>query len=191
MSYRNIPLFFILFVLAFSSFSQVRFYNQFKTIPFRKGSSNSFDVLVGAKLDPNKEIVLGLGLAGTYNTQNFVDNISFNQNSATISYNHYLSRKFYLNFLVNLNLLRNSVDDIKDNNIKDAANKIYNRFFVNYEINSTAIALRRFHLSLGLGLLDFASLVKNTSSNLLSGSLPNLGFTSSITLKLYLFQIKY
>lgn len=188
---KHIWLILVLILMTYSTFSQVRFYNQFKTIPFRKGSSNSFDVLVGAKIDPNKEVVLGLGLAGTYNSKTLIDNISFNQQSITLSYNHYLSRKFYFNFLVNFNLLKNSVRDIQNSNVKDAADKIFNRFFVNYEINNTVIILRRLHFSVGMGVVDFASLVKNSSSTLLNGKLPSLDFTGTAALKVYLFQFKY
>ncbi len=184
-----------IFILLSASFyhtrAQVRFYNQFKSIPFIKGNSSSFDVLVGAKIDPNKEIVLGLGLAGSYNTKSAIEDISFNQKSANVSFNYYTSRRFYLNFLVNFNLLKNSLDDIQNNSVKDAAGKIFNRFFVNYEITGNYIFLRRLHLSAGMGIADFASVVRSTSSTILAGDIPSLDFIGTVSLKLYLFQIKY
>lgn len=163
---------------------QIRFYSQYRTIPFVKGGSSDFRLLSGVKLDPNKEVVVALGIGGNFTPKGFKGDLTFRKSAIGLGFNYYLSRSLYLNTDVNLNLLNDIV-----NNAFDDDTIINYDYFLDYQVNLTVIILRRLHFSMATGIVDFSELLLNTLNDLaFRGSFkPNI----ALSLKLYMFQIKF
>ena len=169
--------------------SQVRFYAQFKNVPFREAGTSTFAVLTGVKLDPNKEILLGWGLLGSLNPSTLRGELRFNKSSFNTSFNYYLSRVWYLNGEVNANLLRGIVTDLLDDDlIVGAGRNLLKRAFFDYNFNMTFVVMRRLHFSFGTGVVNFAKLVRDTTQDFLQAKFQ---LNVALALKVYVFQIKY
>ena len=182
----------VLFVFTLTltpAISQIRFYAQFRSIPFTEASTNNFNLLTGIKIDPNKEILFGLGLSGTLSPKELKGDVKFNKSSLTLSFNYYLNRRLYLNGELNYNLVGDVITDlVEDDPIVGASRNLLKKFFFDYDINVTYIFLQRLHFSFGTGLADFAQLAKSTTDEIIEGKFQ---FNVALSLKVYMFQIKY
>lgn len=179
----------IIFFLSLSVFvteasSQVRFYFQYRGIPFYKGGATDFSVLSGVKLDPNKEIVLGIGLVGQFTPVNLDGNLKFNKSTFSLGFNYYLSRRFYAGVDVTISELRNI---IKDNTFNGET--LTGKFFLDYQFNISYVILRRLHFSVATGITDLTNLAIETTSNVVVNQelIPDV----ALSLRLYVFQIKF
>jgi hypothetical protein len=162
---------------------QIRFYFQYRGIPFYKGGATDFSVLTGVKLDPNKELVLGAGLTGSFTTKKFNGDLKFNKSTFSLGFNYYLSRKFYLGADASLNTLQSI---IKSKNVD--ANKLSGKYFLDYQFRITYVVFRRLHFSMNTGIIDFSRLVSKSTSDIIEKQdfKPNV----ALSLRLYVFQIK-
>ena len=171
------------------SYSQIRFYAQFRSVPFTEAFTNNFNLITGIKIDPNKEILLGLGLTGALSPRKLAGDLKFNKNSLSLSFNYYINRKLYLNGELNYNLVREVLTDlVEDDPIVGASKNLLRKFFFDYDINVTYIVLRRLHFSFGTGVADFARLARSTTSDILDGKFQ---FNVALSLRVYMFQIKF
>lgn len=181
--------FFVIFlVLLFSSRithvkAQIRFYAQYASLPFLDGSSNNFKLTTGIKIDPNKELEIGVGLKGSFNPKNFDSDLRYKQSSFSLGFNYYHTRRLYYNTDISFTLLNDLVDDLIIDPL-DFDDKSY----LNYRINVNYIVLRRFHFSTGIGLADFSRLLTEAGRDLLNDD--KIDLSLSFSLKVYLFQIK-
>jgi len=189
MNTKSVILGSLLILLSVQALSQIRFYAQFRQVPFSDGSTNNFTVLTGAKIDPNKEIVLGWGMTGSFRPRQLAGDLRFNKSAFNLSFNFYQTRKLYYNFEVNLNLLKGIVSDLDPDNILIGTSKnLLKRAFMDYEVIITYVVLRRLHFSFGSGIVNLAQLVKDTTQDFLVGKIQ---LNVSLALKVYMFQIKY
>ena len=168
--------------LNFEVTGQIRVYLQYETVPFYKGGSSDFNVLTGIKLDPNKELILGLGLSGRLDVENIEGNLKFDKSSFTLGFSYYQTRRLYYNLNFNLNILNEAIEASITN-----PEELVNDVFLDYQINVTYIILRRLHFSLATGITHFTNLLVDASSELIEqGTIPTVG----LSMKLYIFQIK-
>lgn len=176
---------FLVVVLCYSNTSsaQIRFYLDYSNIPFLKGSTNNFKVLTGFKLDPNKELVLGIGLRGRFNPTKLDGDLRFSQSNYSIGFNYYYSRRLYFNADLSMSLLKDVLSDITNNPI-DLQQELY----LNYRINVTFVALRRLHFSTGMSVADFSKLLTDVGESIINLEPTQVNLVFS--LRLYLFQIK-
>jgi hypothetical protein len=164
--------------------AQVRFYFQYRGIPFYKGGATDFSVLSGIKLDPNKEIIVGIGLAGNFTPRNIDGDLRFDKNTFSLGFNYYLSRKFYLGADAALSHLQGIV---KNNTLNGET--LTGKVFLDYQFNLTLVVLRRLHFSVATGLVDFTKLAIKTTSNIVEEQ--KLKPDVALSLRLYVFQIKF
>ena len=135
--------------------------------------------------DPNKEIIVGIGLTGSLKPSQLQGDLRFNKNNFSLGLNYYINRRLYLNGEFNFNLIRDVVTNIVDTNIVDASENLLSKFFFDYDINMTYILFQRLHFSFGTGVADFARLAANTSSDILQGKFQ---FNVALSLKVYMFS---
>lgn len=166
-----------------NSKAQIRFYAQYSSLPFSESSSNNFIVLTGIKLDPNKELVAGIGIRGRFNPQKFDGDLRYSQSSFSLGFNYYQTRRLYYSIDVSVVLL----DEVINTFLATPLDLNEESYF-NYQINVNYIVLRRLHFSIGMGAVDFSKLLAETGSNLLEAEKIELNL--SLSLRLYLFQIK-
>jgi len=171
-------------LLTQQTFSQVRFYLQYRGIPFYKGGATDFSVLSGVKLDPNKELVLGVGLAGSFTPKELHGDLKLNKSTYSLGYNYYLSRKFYIGADIAFNSLRG----IMESSTIDG-DKLSGKFFLDYQFRLSYVVLRRFHFSATTGIVDFSDLVKKSTTDIIEKQKfkPNI----ALSLRVYVFQIKF
>ena len=183
--FLKIVIFSLLISSAIPSHGQVRFYAQYDCIPFfnREAGAWDFNVLSGIKISPDKEIVLGLGLIGKFVPRELNGDLKFKKSTFSLGFNYYLNRKFYLNFNVTGNVLKDIIAAPSK-----SYDELYNTFLVDYQVNINYIILRRLHFSFGTGVIDFTNLILNTAQNVIAGNFvkPDI----ALSLKLYVFQIK-
>jgi hypothetical protein len=175
---------FLIVACAAESEGQVRFYFQYRGIPFYKGGATDFSVLSGVKLDPNKEIIVGIGLAGNFTPRNIDGDLRFDKNTFSLGFNYYLSRKFYIGADAALSHLQGIV---KNNTLNGET--LTGKMFLDYQFNVTVVALRRLHFSVATGLVDFTKLAIKTTSNIVEEQ--KLKPDVALSLRLYVFQIKF
>lgn len=173
----------ILLIISVGANAQIRFYADYSSLPFSDGSTNNFKISTGVKLDPNKELILGVGLRGRFNPQKFDGNLRYSQSAFSIGFNYYQTRRLYGNIDVSLALLNNVVKDLVTNpfNLKGES-------YLDYKFNVAYIVLKRFHLTTGMSVVDFSSLILQTGGDLLETNKRELNL--SFALRIYLFQIK-
>jgi hypothetical protein len=165
-------------------YCQVRFYFQYRGIPFYKGGATDFSVLSGVKLDPNKELVLGIGLTGRFVPQELEGDLKFDKNTFSLGFNYYLSRRFYVGVDAALNQLRAIVED---NTLNDET--LTGKFFLDYQFTITYVVLRRLHFSIATGIVDLTRLAVQTTANVIEKQqvTPDL----ALALRVYVCQIKF
>jgi len=180
---RTALLLFMMTIFTAAS-SQVRFYFQYRGIPFYKGGATDFSVLSGVKLDPNKELVVGVGLTGSFVPQELDGDLKFDKNTFSLGFNYYWSRRFYTGVDVAFSRLRNVVQDNTLNN-----ETLTGKFFLDYQFNITYVVLRRLHFSVATGLVDLTDLAIETTSNVVKKQklVPDV----ALSLRLYVFQIRF
>jgi hypothetical protein len=173
----------VLCIAAIQTSAQVRFYLQYRGIPFYKGGATDFSVLTGVKLDPNKELVVGIGLTGSFTPKDFNGDLKFNKSTFSLGFNYYLSRKFYLGADASLNTIQNIVTSKAVD-----ADKLSGKYFLDYQFRITYVVLRRLHFSINTGIMDFSRLVSKNTTDLIEKQdfKPNV----ALSLRLYVFQIK-
>lgn len=178
----SLGLFLLLILSAFSTKAQIRLYLQYETVPFYNGGSSDFNVLTGIKLDPNKELVFGVGVIGRLNAEDLDASLKFEKTSFSLGFNYYQTRRLYYNVNFNFNIVRDAIETSFVN-----PEALVNEFFLDYQINITYIVLRRLHFSLATGITHFTNLIVDASSELIEkGTIPTVG----LSMKLYVFQIK-
>ena len=170
--------------LASDAYSQVRFYFQYRGIPFYKGGASDFSVLSGVKIDPNKELVLGIGLAGSFTPKELRGDLKFNKSTFSLGFNYYLSRRFYLGTDLALSSLSNVIVDKTT-----SGETVTGKFFLDYQFKVTYVALRRLHFSLTTGIVDFSNLAIHTTSNLITEQ--KIQPDIALSLRVYVFQIRF
>lgn len=181
---RRVILVSILFgLLSFKTEGQIRFYLDYTSVPFQEGFQNNFKVLTGFKFDPNKEILVGLGLRGRFSAQDLDGNLRFSQSDFSLGFNYYFSRRFYLNTDVSFSFLNKVLDDVTGNPLD-----LDSQYYLNYNINATFVILRRLHFATGTSLANFSDLIFDVGDSILELNPSQLSVIFS--LRLYLFQIK-
>lgn len=178
----------ILCVLLISFFfiganAQIRFYADYNNLPFTNGSTNNFKISTGVKLDPNKELIFGLGLRGRFNPQSLDGSLRFSQSAFSLGFNYYKTRRLYANVDLSLSFLNDVIVDLATDPFS-----LKGESYLDYKFNIAYIVLRRFHLSTGMSILDFSSLILKTGDDLLATKKIELNI--SLALRVYLFQIK-
>lgn len=163
--------------------AQVRFYLDYSSLPFSDGSTNNFKISTGVKLDPNKELILGIGLRGRFNPQKFDGSLKYSQSAFSIGFNYYQTRRLYGNIDISLSLLNDVVRDLIANPFD-----LNGESYLDYKFNVSYIVLQRFHFSTGMSVVDFSSLLLQTGGDLLETNKRELNL--SFALRIYLFQIK-
>lgn len=170
-------------ILTAETFAQVRFYFQYRGIPFYKGGATDFSVLSGVKIDPNKEIILGIGLAGRFTPQELDGELKLDKNTFSLGFNYYLSRKFYVGADASFSQLK---DIIKDST---SGETLTGEFFLDYQFRITYVILRRLHFAISTGLVDLTQLAIETTSNIIEKQ--KLTPDIAVSLRLYVFQIPF
>ncbi|MEM9856734.1 MAG: hypothetical protein AAF843_05245 [Bacteroidota bacterium] len=163
--------------------AQIRFYAQYESLPFNDGFSSDFSFITGIRLDPNKELEVGVGFRGRFNPESLEGELRYSQSSFSLGFNYYHTRRLYYNLDVSVALLNDLLEDL----VLDPLDFDDQSYF-NYRINVNYIILRRLHFGTGIGLIDFSKLVIETGNDLLQAEKVELNLT--LSLKLYLFQIK-
>lgn len=163
--------------------AQIRFYAQYSSIPFSESSSKNFNILTGIKLDPNKELVAGIGIGGRFVPEKFDGDLRYSQSSFSLAFNYYQTRRLYYSIDVSFILLNEVI-----NTLFTKPFDLNEESYFNYQININYVVLRRLHFSTGMGAVDFSKLLAETGNNLLESNKIELNL--SLSLKLYLFQIK-
>jgi hypothetical protein len=174
----------LLTFIAAGAGAQVRFYFQYRGIPLYKGGATDFSVLSGVKLDPNKELVVGVGLAGSFAPRSLKGDLKFDKNTFSLGFNYYWSRKFYTGVDIAFSQLK---DIIKDNTFNQET--LTGEFILDYQFNVTYIVFRRLHFSMATGLMDMTDLAVKTASDVVKKQklVPDV----ALSLRLYVFQIRF
>lgn len=183
---KPLILFFLVYIsvaMFNNALAQIRFYTQYSSIPFSESSSKNFTVLTGIKLDPNKELVAGIGVRGRFVPEKFDGDLRYSQSSFSLGFNYYHTRRLYYSIDVSFTLLNEVI-----NTILTTPFDLNEESYFNYQINVNYIVLRRLHFSTGMGAVDFSKLLAETGNNLLEAKKIELNL--SLSLRLYLFQIK-
>jgi len=168
---------------ANSSLAQIRFYAQYKGIPYFGKGGSDFKLLTGFKLDPNKELVVGLGLLGSFSPNEFEGDLRFKKSSLSLTYNYYHTRRLYFGLALSLDM----IDKIITNNSFQEGS-LADNYFLDYQFDITYVIFRRLHFSFSTGIIDFSNLVVDSTNDLVEYQKfePNI----DLALRLYLFQIK-
>lgn len=175
----------IIFFLCHSNFgkAQIRIYVDYSNIPFLEGSTNNFKVLTGFKIDPNKELILGIGLRGRFNPKQLNGSLKFSQSNFSLGFNYYYTRRLYFNADLSMSLLNNVLNDLSNNPLN-----LEQDLYLNYKINVTFVILRRLHLATGMSVADFSKLLSDIGTSVIK--LEPVQINLVFSLRLYLFQIK-
>ena len=177
---RSILIVFSLFLSAQTS-AQIRFYFQYRGIPLYQAGMVDFSVLSGIKVDPNKEVVVGLGLTGTFKPLELDGKVAFNKNTFSLGFNYYVSRKFYIGTDAALSQLRSSIRN------STTAETITGKFFFDYQFKLNYVVLLRLHFGASTGIMDFTKLaVRTAGGDRAQKVTPNF----ALSLRVYVFQIK-
>lgn len=181
---KIIPIIFAFLLTTWtSSVCQIRFYAQYAQLPTSESLSQDFKLLSGIKLDPNKEILLGIGLVGRFNPEKLGSDFRYSQTSFSLGFNYYQTRRLYFTIDASLQLINDLIE-----NLTIRPFDLTKESYFNYHIDVSYVILRRLHLSTGFGAVDFSDIVAETGNKVLETKKLELNLT--VSAKLYLFQIR-
>lgn len=182
MFFTRLALFALMIITSTAASSQVRFYLQYRGIPYYKGGATDFSVLTGIKLDPNKELMVGLGLGGRFRPRTLDGGLKFGKSTYSLGFNYYFSRKFYIGADASLNTLKDIISN------STSGETLTGKFFLDYQFRLTYVVFRRLHFGMSTGIVDFTKLAIKTTSDIVKKQ--ELKPDIALSLRLYVFQIK-